>query len=501
MRRTFLMAVAAAIATASCSSMPPSGRPELAPATLTIAHLNDIYEIQPIEGGRFGGPARVATVIGELKKSSPVITTLAGDYLSPSAVGTAKIDGAPLAGRQMVDVLNAMGLDWATFGNHEFDVSEAAFRAHLGQARFGIVSTNVTDGNGQPFAGIPTSVVVPVTLGGRTVRVGLIGVTVDSTAATWVRYRDPIAAAREEIAKLRGRTDAIIALTHLRLDQDADFVAALPEIDVVLGGHEHENWLMRRGARHTPVVKADANARTVAIVSLAFGAAGTRPAVSVGLRVIDDTIASDPVVAEVARKWTAIAMDAFARDGFEPQAVVAVTTEPLDGREMTVRNRPGRLTDLIATGMRHEVGDAEVAIFNSGSVRIDDVLVAGPVTEYDVIRVLPFGGKVLRATFDGALLTRVLEAGERNAGLGGFLQVAGVQRQAGGWSINGQPLELARRYTVAIADFLLTGGEANLGFLTRAHPQVRDVQERRDIRRVAIDALRAAYPPGAPGKR
>ena len=501
MRRTFFMAVVAALATASCTSLAPPGRTDGAGATLTIAHLNDLYEIQPIEGGRFGGPARVATVIGELKKSSPVITTLAGDYLSPSALGTARIDGGALAGRQMVDVLNAMGLDWATFGNHEFDVSEAAFRAHLGLARFRLVSTNVTDASGKPFPGVPTSVVVPVKLQGRTVRVGLIGVTVDSTAAPWARYRDPIIAAREEIAQLKGRTDAIIALTHLRLDQDADFVAALPEVDVVLGGHEHENWLMHRGARHTPIVKADANARSVAIVSLTFGSAGTRPVVSVGLRVIDDSIASEPVVAEVARKWTAIGMDAFRRDGFDPYAVVAVTTEPLDGREMTVRNRSGRLTDLIAAGMRHEVGDAQVALFNSGSVRIDDVLPAGPVTEYDVIRVLPFGGKVLRATFDGALLERVLDAGDRNLGLGGFLQVAGAQRQAGGWSIAGQPLDPARRYTVAIADFLLTGGEVNLGFLTRAHPQVRDVQERRDIRRVSIDVLRAAYPPGAPGKR
>ena len=75
----------------------------------------------------------MATVIARLKSiSAPlVLTTLGGDYLSPAALGTAKVDGQPLAGRQMVDVLNATGLDWATFGNHEFDVSEAAFRADV----------------------------------------------------------------------------------------------------------------------------------------------------------------------------------------------------------------------------------------------------------------------------------------------------------------------------------------------------------------------------------
>ncbi len=66
--------------------------------------------------------------------------TLGGDYLSPSAIGTAIVDGQPLAGRQMVDVLNHVGVDWAVLGNHEFDVSEAAFRARLAESRFRVVA-------------------------------------------------------------------------------------------------------------------------------------------------------------------------------------------------------------------------------------------------------------------------------------------------------------------------------------------------------------------------
>ena len=50
--------------------------------------------------------------------------------------------------------------------------------------------------------------------------------------------------------------------------------------------------------------------------------------------------------------------------------------------------------------------------------------------------------------------------------------------------------------TVALNDFLLTGGETNLGFLTRASPQVHDMVELRDIRRVVIEALARTYPAG-----
>ena len=95
-----------------------------------------------------------------------------------------------------------------------------------------------------------------------------------------------------------------------------------------------------------------------------------------------------------------------------------------------------------------------MAIFNGGSIRLDDVLPPGPVTQYDVIRILPYGGKVVKATFTGALLARVLQIGEQNKGTGGYLHSAGVPTA----------IDPAARYTLATSDFLLTGGEVNLGF-------------------------------------
>ena len=100
------------------------------PATITILHINDVHATDVIDQGRYGGLGRASTVLQQLKRSqAPVLMTLGGDYLSPSAIGTAVIDGEPLAGRQMVAALNAVGLDWAVFGNHEFDISEPALRA------------------------------------------------------------------------------------------------------------------------------------------------------------------------------------------------------------------------------------------------------------------------------------------------------------------------------------------------------------------------------------
>lgn len=475
-------------------------------AAITIVHINDVYEIGAIEGGHFGGLARVAAVVGQFKRSRPpVLTTLGGDYLSPSAIGTAVIDGQPLAGRQMVDILNNVPVDWATFGNHEFDVSEAAFHARIAEGRFAIVSSNVTDANGQPFQGTVRSAVVPIRAGGRTIRLGLIGLTLDANRRPWVRYLPPVDSAREQLKQLEGKVDAVVALTHQLLADDQQLVMQVPGIDLVLGGHEHENWLLRRGPGFTPIVKADANVRTVAVVSLTFpalpsgrvpaGKPAPRPTVSTRFQLIDDRIAADRRVDALVKKWTATAFDAFRKNGFSPERVVATLTEPLDGREATVRNREGRLTDLITAAFAREASPVDIAVFNGGSVRIDDVLQPGPVTEHDVIRVLPFGGNVVKATFDGSLLGSVLDVGMKNQGTGGYLHVRGVTREGNQWLVQGRPLDPSARYVVAITDFLLSGGETNLGFLTRTNAGVHDVSDLRDVRLALIAELQAQYPP------
>ena len=454
------------------------------PATITILHFNDVYEIAAVEGGKAGGLARVARLRATLAAQHPgLITTLGGDYVSPSALGIARVNGEPLAGKQMVAVLNLVGVDWATFGNHEFDIGDAGLRARLTESKFRTVSSNVTDANGALFPNTVRDEVVTLRTAAGIVRIGLIGLTIDVNRRPWVRYAPAVESARSAIADLKGRSDVIVALTHLTLAGDQELAEQVPEIDLILGGHEHENWLLERGAHFTPIVKADSNVRTVAIVTLQIPRKGARPIVSTRLQGIDETMKEGPRTSAEVRRWTDLAFAAFRKDGFDPTAVVATSDVPLDGRESSVRNRPTNLTALIVDAMRHEAG-TQIGIFNGGSVRIDDVLPPGPITQYDVIRVLPFGGTVVKATFTGALLARVLQIGEQNRGTGGYLHSAGVPAA----------IDPAARYTLALSDFLLTGGEANLGFLTRHNPEVSDVTDLRDVRMALMDELKRRFP-------
>jgi len=460
-----------------------------------ILHFNDVYEITPVEAGRSGGLARVAALRQALRDSFPsLITTLGGDFISPSALGTARVGGERLNGRQMVSVLNAVGLDIAVLGNHEFDVSRDAFLARMNESRFVLLAANVADSAGRPFAKVVPHVIRTTRTGGRDVRVAFFGVVIPANRPAWSRVGDPMDAARREATLLRDSADVIVALTHLSVTDDARLVEEIAEIDVVLGGHEHENYTLRRGPRFAPVLKGDANVRSVQIVSIRPPTSGRRAEVSARLLPIVGGMAEDASVARVVAGWVDSAYAGFERDGFRPREIVVTTTTALDGREATVRSTRSELTDLIGAAMRRDTPDAELAIFNAGAIRIDDVIPAGPVTQYDVIRMLPFGGKTVEVRMQGDLLGRVLVAGERNVGRGGFLQRNGVEGSAAaGWRVAGAPLDLTRTYRVAISDYLLTGGEIGIEFLKRDTPTVQVIGERSDIRQAVIAEMRARW--------
>ena len=475
---------------------PPPGPQPGDAARVTFLHINDIYEISPIEAGKSGGLARVATILRRLERENPnTRMVLAGDFVSPSAIGTARVDGQRLAGRQMVAVLNAVGLDLTVLGNHEFDISEAELGRRIAESRFAYVNTNVTDSLGHSLLGLPTHHIFRFTdASGRTARIGIVGLTVDQARRPNLRYRGYSESVREEIAKLEDSVDALIALTHLRLQDDAELADQVPELDLILGGHEHENWIIRRGRRWTPIIKADANVRTIAIVDIAVRP-GTRATATWRLIPITDSIPEDAAVAAEVTRWTTLAYDAFRREGLNPEQVVVTVPVALDAREAVIRNQENDFTRLLTRAWLTEVPGAEVAIANAGSVRLDDVLQPGPVTEYDVIRLLPFGGKVVEAEFTGALLRQVVEQGDANRGIGGFLLRTGIDQSDEGWRIAGAPLDPARTYRVAINDFLLTGLEQNLAYLKDGNPGLKVVRTHRDVRLVLMDELRKRFAP------
>ncbi len=463
---------------------------------LTILQLNDVYEITPIEGGKSGGIARVARIRKDLLAENPnTIGVLAGDFLSPSALGTAKVEGERLAGKQMVAALNTMGLDYVTFGNHEFDLKEADLKKRMMESDFQWISGNVKTGTGAAFEGALPYILRTFQNGdGAEVKIAILGVTLDATDKPYVQYLDPLNTIKAQVETLKDQVDVFLALSHLDAEQDIELAVAVPELDLIMGGHDHENMHLRRGKGMTPIAKADANARSVFIHELAFDTKTGKRTIQSTYYPVTDAIPDEPDTAEVVRVWVEKAFLGFRESGFEPEKVLVRSTEPLDGLEASVRNRSTRLTELIADGMLREVPEADLSIYNSGSIRIDDILPPSELTQYDVIRILPFGGNVVRTKMKGRLVDWILTQGEINKGVGGYLHYAGVEGAAdGSWHIGGTPINPEADYTVVISDYLLTGLETNLSFLTRDNPDLEVMEELRDIRKVLRDELVRVY--------
>ena len=204
-------------------------------AQLTLLHINDVYETMPIDGR--GGLARVATLKRRVAASghTPLIT-IGGDFLSSSVASTV------FMGKQMIDGFNAMGLDIATLGNHEFDFGKAVLLQRMAESKFQYVVTNVLDeatgkpiGNAAPFAV-------------RTVdglKVGFLGLCLNGEEVSperrrGLRFLPPLDAASSAVASLRAEhVDIIVAVTHLSYEEDRQLALRYPDIGVILGGHEH----------------------------------------------------------------------------------------------------------------------------------------------------------------------------------------------------------------------------------------------------------------------
>ena len=473
----------------------PVGPTSGAEVMITLLQLNDVYEITPLAGQ--GGLARVATLKRELQAANPnTYALIAGDLVSPSAVGQAKVDGKRLAGKQMIATLNAMGMDYATLGNHEFDITESELLERLQESSFTWISSNVTRADGGPFPGVVKNLTFDVDQGGQSVKVGIFGLTLDSARRAWVEYdMDLNSIAKEQVRVLREEKGAkiVLALTHLNIREDISLAKNVAGIDLILGGHEHENIQIHKGPHFTPIVKADANARSAYIHQLRYRPHSGALTIDSDIVLVTGEIADEPETARVVEEWTRLALDSFRAEGIHPEREVAVTNVALNGLEAATRNGQTELTRLLVAGMRRAFPESEGAIINSGTIRIDDIIPAGQaVSEYDVLRILPFGNKMALASIEGSVLQQAVEQGDRNQGKGGYLQRSGIEKNPNGdWLVAGEPLQSERIYLIVISDFLLTGMEEGLAFLKTGSPGIEVEREGPDLRSAFMNQLKA----------
>ncbi len=217
---------------------------------LVILHTNDTHScIMPLNpnladkalAGRGGFLRRMALIEDERAKTPGLLLIDSGDFSQ----------GSPYynfyKGEVEVELMNRMGYDVATIGNHEFDFGLENMARIFRMAKFPIVCANY-DFTGTSVEGL----VKPYTIIKRNgLKIGLFGLSpqpkglVDTTKFVGVKYLDPVETAERMAAllKTKKKCDVVICVSHLGWENeeltDQMLVPATRDIDIVLGGHSH----------------------------------------------------------------------------------------------------------------------------------------------------------------------------------------------------------------------------------------------------------------------
>lgn len=475
--------------------------------TFKIVQINDVYEIDPLKDGEYGGMARVAHIRDSIKKENPnTFLMLAGDFLNPSLLSTIKLDGERIQGKQMVEVMNAMDFDLVTFGNHEFDLSEKHLQERLNESNFEWTSANTRhvtkDGTDFFYSHRPSGKVAVTDYSvfevkdadGDKIKFGVVGVTLGSNPKDYVHYGD-IYKEMERAYKLAGKeSDFVIGLTHVALDADQEIARRLPGLSLIMGGHEHNNMYVKEGS--TMIAKADANAKTLFVHTFTYNTRNKDLHLDSQLMEVNRKIASSPEVEVVVDKWMKVLNDNLSEIVSNPEEIIFTTKEVWDGTDDGNRGKQTNLGEIITNAMINVYkGETNAAILNGGGIRIDDDL-EGNISSKDIFRILLFGGQVYKVDLKGKLLSEVLDYGREKRGTGAYLQRNNLsQNPEGKWMMGGKEIAGDQVYTIAINDFLLLG--LDIPFLTADHKDVIKVHKPKegepgyDIRTAVIDYLKS----------
>ncbi|MCY4467567.1 MAG: 5'-nucleotidase C-terminal domain-containing protein [Thiotrichales bacterium] len=419
------------------------------------------------------------------------MVTFGGDMISPSVLSG--ID----RGAHMIDLANAVGFDLAVPGNHEFDFGPEVLQERLAESNATWLLGNVDYRGRRGFPGTePTAMIEKAGY-----KLGFLGLltpdTVEISAAgesvTFLPQAEIAAALARELRS--AGADLVIALTHNRTSEDTDLLRRVRDIDIVLGGHDHEltAWYDGRQA----ILKSRSQGRYVGILNLELDRIGGPPrggAGGGGGGAGGGNAPGDGPTGESRVTWTPN-YDRRSTAGVEPDTEVAAmvagyeaqldrelgqvigrTETQLDTRGPVVRSGEAAFGNLVTDALLAATG-AEVAITNGGGIRGGRVYPPGTeLTPRMLLSELPFGKATVVLGLTGAQLTEALENGVSRAeeNDGRFPQVAGlsfafdVRRPSGSRitrvEVGGAPLEPGRVYRVATNDFMYTGGDGYTAF-------------------------------------
>ena len=403
-----------------------------------ILHTNDVH-------GAIQDYAKVAALKADYEaRGADVWLVDAGDF-SQGSVYVSLNKGA-----DAITMLNAVGYDYVTLGNHEFDYGAQQLADNLKKANFDILCSNVLDADGDPAA----DEAVTSEVEGSGLKIGFFGLATPETKTkanpalikglTFLSGEALYKCAQENIDWLKGQNvDVIICLTHLGVDKESqpntsyDLYKNTTGIDFIIDGHSHT--VMTKGPNGEPIQSTGTALANVGVIIIDNATKKIEENKLVPIWHTEKKDDKSVTVYDYTKEDAAVAAAAKAiMDPIDAEygEVFAKSAVDLNGAKAPGnRTEETNLGDLITDAMMWAIKTKApsvdmtnaVAITNGGGIRA--AINKGDITKKDINTVLPFGNTLAVVYVKGSELLEALEASTycTPEAVGGFPQFAGME--------------------------------------------------------------------------
>ena len=379
---------------------------------LTIMHTNDVHaEHEPGRSGD-GGAARQATVVRQIRDEVANHLLLdGGDRF------TGTLFHIQWLGQDSAQIMNMIGYDAMTLGNHEFDNGDEVLAAFVDALEFPVVTANVDFSDSPLLAG---KIEPMVTLEVGDGSVGIIGLVtpeseiLSSPGPELVFEYDLVSVTQNAVDALTAAgVNKIILVTHIGYEADVEVAQQVSGVDVVVGGHtntflsntyngaqgEYPTVLASASGEPVLVVQASTKTRYLGRLDVEFDGGGVLSDWDGDAILLSRYITPAPDVSDLVAGLAEPINELRSR-------VVGESAIVLEGNRSVCRVEECNLGNFIADALREETG-AQIAYMNGGGIRsgID----AGEITMGEILTVQPFGNVTSTFGLSGADVIAMLE--------------------------------------------------------------------------------------------
>lgn len=383
----------------------------------------------------------------------PFLILSGGDNWTGPAISTS------VAGKSMVEVMNAMHYAASAVGNHEFDFGLDVLQQRSKEANFTYLSANThrrESGQVPTDAGIDPFTVVEV----DSLRIGIIGLTTTSTPTTtnpanvieleFADYEQALRATVPEVRELD--VDWVFVIAHVCLPAMRELAVKVSDLNIQMMGAGHCNDLVAEMIDSTVVLGGGSHLQSYARAEFRY-----QPSTG-AIQRIDYSVhenqsgGTDNTVLAIVQHWQ--------------QQAEAILSDVIGYNAVKVERRNPVLEQAIVDSWLQFDPLADVAITNAGGIRAP--LPEGNITRGDVVGMMPFENTIITLHLDGATLRQVLAQGTRPL-------VAGMVWQGDQWreTRSGAALADEKMYRVLVNSFMYAGGDNYQG-IAEADPESFD---------------------------